>query len=216
MLDHSGSNGRSPHADGKASADCSASLAELYKAFKAMTFYPEGHPLRDQILHRSHQALVHVVAGGELSLQVGRAGLSVAGEEDRIENNRLIQALARELFARELQRLTISPDVSFVDFTTFLSLLSLEPQRIIGEGGLARLLTQHGVSTIVANGIDIAAVFTRRTMADASEEPVDAVGSTGEASAALSATGGAGVGTGWSCRERRGCRSGPIVSARQS
>ena len=32
-------------------------LAELYKALKALAFYPESHPLREEILQRAFQAI---------------------------------------------------------------------------------------------------------------------------------------------------------------
>lgn len=162
---------------------CSASLVELYKAFKAMTFYPEGHPLRGQILLRSHQALLRSTAERELAVLIGRTGLSLADREEQIEQTRLITALARELFAREIQRLTFLPNLGFDQFTTFLDILSYEPQRISAEGGMARLLTQRGVHGVITNEIDIAAVFTRKSVGESGDGPGTAAGGAGDVSA---------------------------------
>jgi hypothetical protein len=144
-------------------------LAELYKALKALSFYPESHPLREEILLRAFQALSGLMLGNGLSLIVHRTGLSFADRDASIESTRMTIALAKELFSREIQRLTLLSDVSLSDFTIFLSLLAQEPQRIIAEGGVEKILRQSGITTIFANEINIAAVFTKRASGESAE-----------------------------------------------
>jgi len=144
-------------------------LAELYKALKALAFYPESHPLREEILQRAYQAIKGLMIGSGLSLIVHRAGLSFTDREESIETSRMTVSLAKELFTREIQRLVFLPDLTFSDFTCFLSLLAQEPQRIISEGGVVKLLNHLGITTILANEINISAVFTKRTSGEAAE-----------------------------------------------
>jgi HEAT repeat protein len=158
-----------PTKDNGAAQACNSALAELHKALKALTFYPEKHPLREEILHKAYQVTVNVAEGGGLSLIVRRNGLSFADRDFVVDNTPMNIALAKELFAREVQQLTILPDLSFAEFTEFLSLLAMEPQAILAEGGLADLLTNRGIKSVIANEIDITAVFTKKMTGESSE-----------------------------------------------
>ena len=158
-----------PTQDNGAAQACNTALAELHKALKALTFYPEKHPLREDILHKAYQVTARLAKGGGLSLIVRRNGLSFADRDIVVENTPLNIALAKELFAREVQQLTLLPDLSFGEFTEFLTLLAMEPHTIIAEGGLAYLLTKRGIKSVIANEIDITAVFTKKMTGEASD-----------------------------------------------
>lgn len=157
--------------DDRVARERGAALAEFYKAFKAVTFYPEGHPLRDEILLRAHQALTALMAGDRLTLAAHRNGLVLEGLEGGVEDTRMTKALARELFTREIQKLTILPGLSGTEFASFLTLLAMEPQRIISEGGMAGILERNGISSVITNEIDIAAVYTKRSVSGEQEGP---------------------------------------------
>jgi hypothetical protein len=86
-----------------------------------------------------------------LSLVVHRSGVSFLDREEKIESTRMTLSLAKELFTREIQRLFFLPELSYSDFTAFLELLAQEPQRIISEGGVVKILRQSGVTTIITN-----------------------------------------------------------------
>ena len=157
---------------GKTAPACKMALAVTYKALKAFTFYPEDHPLRERILLGAYQALAHLAKDGMVSLVVHRGGFSFADKHAPIETTPMTKALAEELFAREIQRLIVLPELSLTEFTGFLSLLALDPPRIIAGGGLAALLKQHGIVAIALDEIDISAVFTRKKAELADEEAV--------------------------------------------
>ena len=160
-----------PHkaGDGTASA-CNEALTETYKALKAITFYPENHPLREKILYNAYQAMLNLMKKDRLSLIVQRNSLSIADQEAVIDNTPMIMALAKELFSREIQRLTLLPQLSLKDFVDFLSLLALDSQRVIDEGGLAGLLTKRGIQTVISNKIDISEVFTKKRFGEATDD----------------------------------------------
>jgi len=161
----------SKDAAGTAAAS-NAALAEVHRGLKAITFYPEGHPLRDEILSKSYQAMVNLMKEGGVSLIVQRNGLSFADREVVVENNPMTSALAKELFAHEIQQLTLLPELAFREFTEFLSLLAKDPQRIIAEGGMDGMLKNRGIHTIIANEIDITAVFSKKMVTEASSATV--------------------------------------------
>jgi hypothetical protein len=169
MPERKNTKGSSPKSDDRVLKGSGTALAELYKALKALAFYPESHPLREEILQRAYLAIKGLMIESGLSLIVNRSGLSFTDREESIEITRMTVSLAKELFTREIQRLVFLPDLTFSDFTSFLSLLAQEPQRIVSEGGVVKVLNHLGITTILANEINISAVFTKRTSGEAAE-----------------------------------------------
>ncbi|WP_162604992.1 HEAT repeat domain-containing protein [Geomonas terrae] len=153
---------------------CQKALGDTSKALKAFAFYPENHPLRRQIFDSAYQSMAALAAMGRISLIVQRGGFAIAGSQSVIETNPMTKALAQELFARELQRITIQPELSLADFSALLSILAVAPQKIAEEGGVGEMLAKAGVTTVTVNQIDVTAVFTKKTAGqpeqDATEE----------------------------------------------
>jgi DNA-binding phage protein len=160
-----------PHNDSIASA-CLKALAESSKALKAFSFYPESHPLRRQILDSAYSALAELTSGGAVALLVQRNGFALPGDST-LENNPVTRALAQELFVRELQRVTFLPDISPADFSRFLSLLTLPPQKVTEEGGMGELISKNGIQGVVVNQIDISAVYTKKNVGEAAGDSAD-------------------------------------------
>lgn len=147
-------------------------LTETYQALKAVTFYPENHPLREKFLYNAYQSMLNLMKKDGLSLIVQRNGLSIADQEVVIDNTPMIMALAKELFTREIQRLTLLPHLSLKEFIDVLSLLAMDSQRVIDEGGLAGMLTKRGIQTVISNKIDISEVFTKKRFGEATDDSV--------------------------------------------
>jgi HEAT repeat protein len=151
---------------------CQKALAEICKALKAISFYPEKHPLREQLLQNAFQAIAGLTQTGTVSLIVQRNGFSFA-DQKAIDNTPMTKVLAQELFSRELQRLAFLPELSLAELTEFLALLAISPQKISAGGGVAGMLAQSGIETIMVNEIDITAVFTRKQGGESSEKAGD-------------------------------------------
>jgi len=143
-------------------AACKTALALTQKALKAFSFYPEGHPLRERILLGAFQALAQAAREDLVSVIVHRNGFAPSCKPAALDQSIMTQALAQEFFAREIQRLVVLPELSLAEYTRFLSLLALDPPKLLASGGLTALLKQQGIETIVLNEIDITAVFTRK------------------------------------------------------
>lgn len=146
---------------GANAATVRTALAATYKALKAYSFYPESHPLRARILSSAYQTLTGAAHEGMLSVIVHRNGFSFADGRTPVETTPMTKALAQDLFAREVQRLVVLPELSQPDFIRFLSFLALDPAKLSSSGGLSRLLKEQGVAGIVLNEIDISAVFSK-------------------------------------------------------
>jgi HEAT repeat protein len=141
-------------------------VAEICKALKASSFYPENHPLRNNIINRAYNFLIGAINGRDLSLVITLNGLSSAEGRPPVENTLAAKTLARELFTREIQRLSFLPDLSLMDFELFLSLLMTDPQKIISDGGMENILAELGIRSIITNEIDITAVFTKKSASE--------------------------------------------------
>jgi HEAT repeat protein len=152
----------------------SEALTETYKALKSITFYPENHPLREKILQKAYQAMVNLMKNGRVSVIVQRNGLSIADHEVVIDTTPMIMSLAKELFSREIQRLTLLPQLSLKEFIDFLSLLAMDTHKVIDGGGLAGMLAERGIQTVISNKIDISEVFTKKRFGEAADD--DSVG----------------------------------------
>lgn len=151
----------------KAPSSNGEAVAELYKALKASYFYPEKHPLRYDILQRAYHLLAKLMGGKGLSLVITRNGFSAAEGGLTVPDSLMAKALAKELFLREVRRLTFLPPLSFQDLQNFLSILSVDPQKIVAAGGMEKILAEQDIRNVVANDIDISTVFTKRHDADA-------------------------------------------------
>lgn len=148
-------------------------FAEICKALKAGAFYPANHPLRNDIIRQTYQFLLQFIQTRDLSLIVTRNGLQAVEGRAAIENTLAARSLAKELFVREIQRLSFLPELSMEEFESFLSLLTTDPQKIIADGGMEKALADRAISHIVTNVIDISTVFTKKTVSnDETGEPV--------------------------------------------
>jgi hypothetical protein len=178
MLKEKSQNRGQPYELGNASGCAGDAILEVHKALKSSAFYPENHPLRNDIVHRAYELLVLAMDGKDLSLLVTRNGLASTAGAPPIQNTAAAKSLARELFAREIQRLSFLPQLSMKEFEDFLSLLTIEPQKILTDGGMEQILADRAIRNIITNEIDISAVFTKMGVADtgsteASQETIE-------------------------------------------
>lgn len=141
-------------------------LAELYRALKALTFYPEGHPQRAEVLARAHVALRGTLWGTELVFVIGKNGFTASEGGAFVEPTAMTQALARELFIRRVKRLTILPDVGEADLSLFLTLLSMDHRDVHEAGGMETLMAQLGLTTIWVNEVDLDEIRRKRAVVE--------------------------------------------------
>ena len=142
--------------------DVGAALADLYKALKNLSFYPDKHPLRTKSLRLAHKSLVAVLQGQELTLSVTRKGFSLMDGDGEADASPMSRALANELFLRRAQRLTFLGDLSPEDLSAFLLLLMGEPQKFAASGSLEREMAARRIKTIWVNEIDLDSIWAKR------------------------------------------------------
>jgi HEAT repeat protein len=144
-------------------ADRNASaLADVYKALKAVSFYPEGHPQRGKSLRLAHESLQQLLNGRDLSFAVSRTGFAAAGGGAPVGGNTKAQNLAKELFIRRVQQLTLLKDTSRDDLQAFLGLLTFDPRKIQDAGGMETLMQRCSITSIWVNEVDMDAIHEKR------------------------------------------------------
>lgn len=159
--------------------DPGAILADIYKAMRAIGFYPEGHPKREEIVASVHDSLGRHVQEKELALTISRTGFSSAGEPIKSESNQMIINLAGELFTRRIQQLTFLPDLSLDDLRAFLHLLTMDQKNLALSGGMAQLMPARGIRTIWANELDLSVIWEKRQALEEEFDSGDALDKTG-------------------------------------
>jgi len=141
---------------------CGLALAELAKALKALSFYPQDHPLRGEHLRMAYHGLLSLLERDQLSLFIARDGFAFRPGEALPDSNPMSKALARELFIRRVQKLTLLPNLLLHDLEEFLLLLTLDPQKILDGGGMESCMARQRISTIGVNEIDISLITGQR------------------------------------------------------
>jgi len=132
-------------------------LADTYKAVRAIAFYPEKHPKRNEIVAHLYDSLKEK----ELTLTINRNGFAIAGDPIKAASNQ-ISSFAGELFIRRIQQLTFLHDLSVQDLQEFLQLLSMDQKNIARSGGMTQLMLDRGIRTIRINGINLSAIWEKQ------------------------------------------------------
>jgi HEAT repeat protein len=131
-----------------------SALNALAKALKALTFYPAGHPQRDDGVASAHAQLQPLLKEQALVLLWSRDGCIIA-DRPAVKNVSLMaKGLAREMLTRKLQRLTILPDVTLNDLKTFLTIITADAANILARG-IETEMVAAGITTIGANEVDL-------------------------------------------------------------
>ena len=151
-----------------------SALNSLAKALKALTFYPAGHPQRDEGVTAAYTQLQPLLRDQELVLLWSRDGCSIA-DRPAVKNVSLTaKGLAREMLTRKLQRLTILPDVTLHDLRAFLGIFTTDAAVVLARGGMETAMVAAGIKTMGANEVDLQVL---RNQQEQQEETIEESGS---------------------------------------
>jgi HEAT repeat protein len=139
----------------------SAALLGIGKLFKAVRFYPPGHPALESTCKEAHSLLAPLLRQGNLILTIRKNGFywqeKPVGSEIPV-----LKDLAFYFFARLVHRLLFLPDLTTRDLEAFARCAIGEPAEIQREGGLQELLLQQHITGLFLNEIDLQTVLARR------------------------------------------------------
>jgi len=170
-------------------ASFEAALNALAKALKAMNFYPQDHPLREESITAALLQLKPLLEEKELILLWSRDACSVAERAALRSNSATAKSLARDMLTRKIQRLILLPDLSAKDLKAFLSLFTVDTSDILSRGGIEKAIARAGITTIAANEVDLEVLKNQSELmeeeSEASTEALSEGESAGSASAAM-------------------------------
>ena len=119
----------------------SAALLGIGKLFKAVRFYPPGHPALESTCKETRNLLTPLLRQGTLILTIRKTGFY--WQEEPVGNEiPVLKELAFYFFARLVHRLMLLPELTTRDLEAFARCASSEPAEIQRAGGLQELLLQ--------------------------------------------------------------------------
>ncbi len=125
------------------------------KIARDLAFYPPSHPSLAQSLDRACQALLGLLAReAPLAITVARDSLQY-GKAPLGKDNLVLRQLAADLHTRRIQRILFDPGLGPDDVRGFLEMLSMDPKRLMEEGGAARVLQTKGVSRLHVTELEL-------------------------------------------------------------
>lgn len=138
-----------------------SALNALAKALKALTFYPAGHPQRNESVASAFNQLQPLLQEQPLVLLWSRDACTIADRPAVKSGSLTAKGLTREMLTRKLQRLTIMPQLTKRDLMAFLTILTVEPAVILGHGGIETEMATVGIKTMGANEVDLDSLRTQ-------------------------------------------------------
>lgn len=142
-------------------------LGSVYRALRTWKFYPKGHPTRSNAIKHAHSSMLKLLDGNNLSLSCSRNCFSFPDGERLADASRLTASLSHELFIRRIQKITFLEDLFQDDLLDFLRIIILSPDTIQKMGGVAKIMSEHGIRSIWTNEFDLSAIREQRSQVEA-------------------------------------------------
>jgi len=121
-------------------------VKQMGLTIKASALYPPSHPgnaLAVETLHRVLSAFIQTY--GQCSVGVGRHTLTVDGTAVPGDPS---AALAYALYSRKLVQFAVLPTIGESQLASFVRIVGMERTKLEAAGGIARLLSESGVTEI--------------------------------------------------------------------
>jgi len=125
-----------------------ALLKGLLTAVKSRSFYPSGHPTVLAALRELGAAFDAALAGSG-QVVVGLIGRDLVADGRPLPlDTSFVERFARELAAREVEKITLLGGARPEELEAIVETLTIQPERLLEQGGLARVLAARGVRAV--------------------------------------------------------------------
>ncbi len=136
-------------------------LLGIGKLFKAVRFYPPGHPALESTCQETRNLLAPLLQHGQLVVIIKKTGFF--WQDEPVGNDiPVLKDLAFYFFARLVHRLLFLPDLTTRDLEAFARCAIGEPAEIQQAGGLQELLLQQHITGLFLNEIDLQTIQAKR------------------------------------------------------
>ncbi len=120
---------------------------------RTLSMYSENHPRTQQVIQQGIDEIETILKEKEnVTISVTEGNLLVEGEMVE-KGNPVLDRLSRDLFLRNIYSLTFNRGITREEWVSVLRHLNLKPQKMQDLGGLAAILHNEGVKSIVVNKI---------------------------------------------------------------
>jgi HEAT repeat protein len=139
--------------------DATALLVELGRLLKGRQFYPERHPLLQDIFTRGFRAFeAEIRRAGPIELEIRQGSFRLAGEP--VGRGR-VDDLAQELVKRAIRLLRFDGSLTPAALERFAATLAQEPERLEQGGGFLHVLYQEPCPGVLVNEMNYAAAMAQ-------------------------------------------------------
>ncbi|MFC1855779.1 HEAT repeat domain-containing protein [Thermodesulfobacteriota bacterium] len=149
-------------------------IIELNKAYKALQFYPEGHPALDGAMRRTITFIEEVIGeDDDLTFTISRAGFEYEGEAV-LKDSKEYKLLAKEFFIRSISKIILIKGILIEELKSFCKLLSEDPKDLRTSGGIDSMMLDYEIEHIWANEVDYDSLLERKKQKIEEEEEEEA------------------------------------------
>jgi hypothetical protein len=137
-------------------------VIELNKSYKALQFYPEGHPALNAAINRTINYIKKIVKEEDkVGFSVSRTSFEYEGEAV-LQGSKEYVLFSKEFFSRNISKIFFKPDVTIEELVSFLKILSVTPKEIRQEGGIESVMLDHEIKNVWANEVDYGKILENR------------------------------------------------------
>ncbi|APG27643.1 hypothetical protein A7E78_07195 [Syntrophotalea acetylenivorans] len=154
-------SGHNDPAEFRRQGQVAKALLGIGKLFKAVRFYPPGHPALESTCQETLNLLAPLLRQGQMVIIIRKTGFYWQ-EEPVGSDIPPLKDLAFFFFARLVHRLLFLPDLTMRDLEAFARCAIGEPAEIQRAGGLQELLLQQHITGLFLNEIDLQTIQARR------------------------------------------------------
>jgi len=137
-------------------------VAEIVRAFKVATMYPEGHPGRNRFFNRLIENFsAYLQQRHVLEIIFEKRSAYVDGHEVRTSDGSA-ELLARECFLRQIRSVKFLEGVTEGDFGEFFKLLNMDPEAVRDAGGALEVVRPNLTGSLQLDQVDYAGILEKR------------------------------------------------------
>ena len=126
---------------------------EFQKGYKALGYYPPGHPSLDQAIRSSFRTIEEISKDlKNITISVNKKGFFI-GNQQIGKGISPLSAFAGEFYVRGVRKIFFMEDLKLSDIDSFLRIIHMSPRQLSESGGVESLLSSKGVRSIWLNEV---------------------------------------------------------------